>query len=97
MVRNYPSVTLEKRSDIQRNLSGKDWDLLEIHRNIMKDELRVWLLRSLINKNLATRDIYHFSVNQARQRSFKTELDKPTITAAMNIKIEDIKEALNNN
>ena len=60
----------------------------------MKNELRVWLLRSLLNKKLATRDIYHFTLNQARQCIFEIEPDQTTIRAAMNVKVEDIREAL---
>ena len=94
MVRSNPSVNLRRRNDKQRNFSGTDWDLLEIHRDIMRNELRVWLLRSLLSKNLATRDIYYFTLNQARQCTFGTEPDQTTIKAAMNVKIEDIRKAL---
>ena len=77
-----------------RNFTGTDWDLLEIHREIMRNELRVWLLRSLLSEGLATRDIYHFTLNQAKLCTVDRGPDQLTMKAAMNVKIEDVRNAI---
>ena len=93
MIRNSPSPTSNWRKDGSRNISGTDWDLLETHRDIMKNELRVWLLRSLLNRNLATRDIYCFALGQARlcKQNNCNMPDQMTMKAAMNVKINDVR------
>ena len=68
MVRINPSLkSPNRRRDGARHFAGTDWDLLETQRNIMKNELRIWLLRSLLSKGLATRDIYYFALGQVKQ------------------------------
>ena len=60
MVRTQP-CNKPRALDTARHISGEESNLLlEAHMLIMKNELRIKLLRSLLDKNLATRDIFSF-------------------------------------
>ena len=54
-------------SDGRRRIDGIINKLEEIHRKIMKDETRIWLIRSLAERDLSTRDIYSFILKQAER------------------------------
>ena len=56
--------------DFRKNLSGTVLDLLELHISTMKKQMRIKLHQSLLNKKLATRDIFHFVKGQASLRQF---------------------------
>ena len=69
-------------------------EIEQLHRNIMKDESRAWLLRKLLDYKLTTRDIYSFTLNQAMLRQEDDIIDARTSKAAMGMKIKDIKRTI---
>ena len=74
-----------------RSFSGAISELLNASIEVMKNETRIWLLKSLMKKNLATRDIFSFAMKQANLRSINKTPDSLTIRRAMCIKLGDIK------
>ena len=78
----------------QHNISGSEQSLLETHMNTMKYQLRIKLLRSLLNQKLVTRDIFFFARKQADRRLFKKVPDWDTMERAMLVKMSDVKSAL---
>ena len=54
-------------------------------------ETRRKLLNTLVNEDLATRDIYSFLMNQAQNRLMDKRLDKKILKQAMGAKISDLK------
>ena len=84
----------DKSKNDFKNFSGTDLNLLNTHMNMMKYQLRLKLLRSLLNKKLATRDVYYFARGQAEQKMWNKNPDHATIVAAMKAKILDVKTAL---
>ena len=76
------------------HFAGHYLELYEAHRAVMKNEMRLWLLKSLLEKNLATRDIYYFAKNQAKLRTFDQVPNPGTMKTAMNVKITDMKKVL---
>ena len=77
-------------ADFSGELSG----LEETLNGIMLNELRIWLLRSLMSKCLVTRDILYFAMNQADLRISNKKLDNVTMKHAMLSKIRDAKQTL---
>ena len=77
-------------------ISGKVSDVTETHLNVMKNECRVWLFKTLLSHNLCTRDIYAFVLNQARLRVEDQHLDEKTMRSAMNTKLRDLKKSVCN-
>ena len=71
-----------------RSISGVESNLLKASIKSTKNEARSWLLRSIISRNLATRDIYSFVLNQAELRRFNKVPDSLTIKRAMRMKLE---------
>ena len=77
-----------------RNFAGREMELLEAHRIAMRNELRIWWLRSLLEKDLATPDVYHFAKNQGLLRTFDQTPNQETMKVAMDLKITDLKKSL---
>ena len=65
--------------------------LQEIYLENTAFETRKSLLQTLVNENLATRDIYSFIKNQAQLRLVDKRLDNETLKQAMKTKISDLK------
>ena len=68
--------------------------LLKAHINILENRMKLWLLRTLKRKNLATRDIFFFSKKQGLLRRFDRTPDNRTVLAAMQAKTKDVKKSL---
>ena len=85
-----------RTSDDFKNFSGNELDLLTTHMNIMKHQLRLKLLRGLLSRKLATRDIFSFARGQSDQRLYRKTPDWTTIKTAMKAKLLDVKTALQN-
>ena len=100
MVRvNRPTTwkdTTESCGRKYNNIAGIENRLLEATMTVMRNELRIWLLRSLLERNLATRDIFHFAKNQGMLRQYNKIPDRRTIEIAMKVKIEDLRMVLLN-
>ena len=69
-------------------------ELLEAHRKISLNELRLGLMSDLLENGLCTRDIYSFACTQADLCSTITNPDKSTINSAMRTKMRDIRHVL---
>ena len=80
--------------DNVHRLAGVERELLEAHMNVMRNEMRLWLLKSLLEKDLATRDIYYFTKKQALLRYTDKIPDKETMRVAMEVKIRDMRKVL---
>ena len=80
--------------DGYRHFGRDEKELIKTYKNISENKLRMWLIRSLISKNLATRDIYTFAQNQSELRSVVKSLDRKTMDSAMRMKLKDIKLVL---
>ena len=74
----------------KRHIRGEE-DLTKTYKDISESKLRIWLLRSLMSRNLSTRDIYSFIRHKAELRSIVKSLDMRTMTEAMRTKSKDIK------
>ena len=72
-------------------------ELIKTYNNISKNRLRIWLVKTLISENLATRDIHTFARNQSELRSIIKSLDRKTMTSAMRTKLKDMKLVLSKN
>ena len=83
--------------DGHRHFSREKKILIKTYRNISENKLRIWLFKSLMSENLATRDIYTFAKNQSELRTTIKVLDKRSMTNAMKMKLKDIKLALSEN
>ena len=81
-------------SNGQGHIEGIIFKLRELHRKVMKNETRIWLIRSLSSRNLSTRDIYSFVFKQAKLRSHYRLLDKQTVKSATYAKLKDLRLAL---
>ena len=77
-------------SDGDRHIAGLVETTLETHMEAMFEESRKWLLRSLLDRGLATNDIFSFTQQQAFLTTNGTPPDKDTISAAMRAKIRDV-------
>ena len=60
----------------QRDIVGIIHKLKETYMDIVKNESRIWLIRSIADNGLSTRDIYSFVYKQAKLRSQYRVLDK---------------------
>ena len=87
---NTPSVN----SCGQRDIEGIVHKLNETYMEIMKNESRIWLIRSIADNGLSTRDIYSFAYKQARLRSYYKILDNQTVKSAMRAKLKDLRFGL---
>ena len=90
MVRVNNTQTPDDNSSVSsgyRHLVGTHkGKLLEAHMIIMRNELRLWLLKSLISRDLATPDVYNFAKKkQGLLRCLDKRPDKETIRVAMNL------------
>ena len=72
----------------QRDIEGTLNKLTETYMKIMKNEARIWLIRSISDKGLSTRDIYSFVYKQAKLRSHYRSLDKNTVKSATRAKLK---------
>ena len=57
------------------DFSGKEREMFNLHMTIMKNQLRIKLLKSLLNQKLATRDIFFFLKGQTEQRTVNNKID----------------------
>ena len=80
--------------DSDRQIEGIWKHLNKLYTEISDDRLRIELFRELLSKDLATWDIFHFVEGQAGLRSVVKTLDTKTMTAAMRMKLLDIKKTL---
>ena len=86
---------MHSESDIKaRQIEETIGQLNKIYADISDDNLRIWLLRELMKRNLSTRDIYSFINGQAKLRTDLKLLDYKTMTSAMRTKLNDIKKKL---
>ena len=60
-----PSESSNGQGDIVRLLNK----LRDTHKHIVKNKSRIWLMKSLADRSLTTRDVYLFVFKQARIRS----------------------------
>ena len=91
--RLYEKPTLKScaSSKVQGQIDGLMSKLYKTHMDVMENETRIWLLKSLLKQNLSTNDVYAFAVTQAGLRTTKKSLDKSTMVSAMRAKVSDIK------
>ena len=68
--------------------------LSRLYSNISNDQMRIWLLRELLSRDLSTEDIFSFIKGQGRLRSDIRSLDHRTMTSAMRMKLLDLRKAL---
>ena len=96
-VDGVPSIFLLGGPNGVEDIEESESELEETHRKLMLNESRTWLLRSLLDRNRCTRDIYSFASNQAANRIEYNSLDPQTIKAAMRSKMKDMKLAIKQN
>ena len=72
------------------NFEGMKLELKKALQNIMIEETKAWLIKSLLRTRLATWDIYHFAKQQAGLRSILRHLDWQTMSSALRAKLRDI-------
>ena len=65
--------------------------LLKANMKTIRDEARLWLLRNLLSRHLATPDIYNFLKNQEGLRLTQKGPDWLTMRGALRAKVKDIK------
>ena len=85
---------MSSRSDSsigEREIEGNIKKLKETHTKIAKNQARVWLIRSLADRNLSLRDIYSFLYKQAKLRSQYDQVDKQTAVSAARAKLKDLR------
>ena len=80
--------------DSNRYIDGMIKQLSKTCASIDDHKLRIWLLRKLMSKGLATRDIISFIEGQAGLRSDIKDMDTKTMNSAMRTKLKDVKTAL---
>ena len=93
----HKKPTMRTHSDCsngRRHIDGILNRLNKTHSTLMKNESRIWLLRSLADRGLCTRDVYYFAYNQAKIRSFYKVLDKQTIRSATQAELRDLRLSL---
>ena len=76
------------------NFEGMKLELKKALQNIMIEETKAWLIKSLLRTRLATWDIYHFAKQQAGLRSILRHLDWQTMSSALRAKLRDILTTL---
>ena len=62
---------------------------------MMMENTRLWLVRKLLKKKLATWDIYNFAIKQADLRTTIKSVDWQTVNSALRAKLKDIRHTLN--
>ena len=67
--------------------------ILETYMDIMKDESREQLFKSLMKRGLVTNDIYAFVSQQAMNMDCQSGVDNKTMMAAMNAKLKDVRRS----
>ena len=87
---------IRESSNVPGSILGLESELERTYRSLMKDELRIWLLRTLSSNNICTREIYYFVVNQARLRTTNNRIDAATVHSAMSAKIKDLRRSASN-
>ena len=75
-------------------IDGLKIELKKALQDIMEEETKAWLIRTLLRTRLATWDIYHFAKNQAGLRTVIKHLDWQTISSALQAKLRDILSTL---
>ena len=78
-------------SDGDNIYSGTISEIQKILFSYSVTKAREWLVKQMISKNLATRDVISFVRKQANLRLEIKTLDQPTVKAAMKAKLLDIK------
>ena len=76
------------------NFDGLKIELKKALQNIMIEETKAWLIKTLLKTRLATWDIYHFAEKQAGLRTTLKNLDWQTMSSALRAKLRDIKTTL---
>ena len=69
---------------------GLKTELKRALRDIMMQETKAWLIKTLLKTGLATWDIYFFAKKQAGIRSINRNLDWQTMSSALRAKLRDI-------
>ena len=87
-------VTTPLRQSGRYNFAGTEEERHKTHEKIIRDELRLWLLKSLLERDLATREIYYFVKKQGDKRETNKKPDIMTIRSAMSVKIKDLLRSL---
>ena len=80
-----------------RQIGKVEQHLLETYQNISDGRLKIWLLRTLMSRNLSTRDIFSFLKKQTELRLYVKTVDRSTMVSAMRMKLRDMKFALSFN
>ena len=80
--------------DGNRQIRGLEGQLYQVYKKISDVKSRIWLIRNLMSKDLATRDIISFLEGQMELRSEIKILDKKTMRSAMKTKLADLKKVL---
>ena len=83
--------------DGSRHFDRVKKELIKTYKNISEGRLRIWLMKTLMSENLATREIYTFIKNQSELRSIIKSLDRKTMMSAMKMKLKDMKLVLSKN
>ena len=90
--------------DVLGDIPSEDMNLDELRYRLQETyiksaelETRKNLLETMVNEDLATRDIYSFLKNQAQLRIMDKRLDKGILKQAMKTKIGDVKTSYANN
>ena len=73
---------------------GLKIELKKALQDIMQEETKSWLIRTLLRSKTATWDIYYFAKNQAGLRTVHKNLDWQTMSAALRAKLRDILSTL---
>ena len=88
------TVCFSHEPDNVEHIAGLEDLLLETHMVVMKNETRLWMLKSLLDRNLATNDIYSFVSGQAFLRDNDSTPDPDMTRIAMKAKIRDVKKSI---
>ena len=65
-----------------------------LHRMMLEDT-RIWLIKTLLRRKLATWDVYNFAKKQSDLRTTIKDLDWRTMNCALRTKLKDINWTLN--
>ena len=82
---------------MKRRMADFDGLKLELKRslhNMMMEDTKAWLLRSLLRNKVATWDVYKFAKHQADLRTSIKSLDWQTVSAALRAKLRDTQQTL---
>ena len=73
------------------NIEGYKLELRKALQNIMLEETKAWLIKTLLKQKLATWDVYYFARKQADLRINIKALDWSTMSSALRVKLRDMK------